>query len=129
MSGLGLGERPRQRGAESISGAVFEPCPYCGGRGKVKSAMTMSVELQRSLHQIMRKYQDTIHEIRVIVHPHVMGRLRTEDEELLVEIERRYAGRLSFRADPTFHHEKFMITDANTGQELNAYVVSSRDVT
>jgi ribonuclease G len=76
------------------------------------------VELQRGLHQLMRKYQDTIHEVKVIVHPHVMQRLRTEDEELLVDIERKYAGRLTFRGDPTFHHEKFMITDANTGQEL-----------
>src|SRR5580698_1206965 len=120
ISQLGLMEMTRQRAAESISGSVYEACPYCHGRGKVKSAMTMSVELQRSLHQIMRKYQDTIHEIRVIVHPHVMQRLRTEDEELLVEIERRYAGRLTFRADPTYHHEKFTITDANTGQELKA---------
>ncbi len=47
-----------------------------------------------------------------------MQRLRTEDEELLVDIERKYAGRLTFRGDPTFHHEKFMVTDANTGQEL-----------
>jgi hypothetical protein len=23
-----------------------------------------------------------------------------------------------FRGDPTFHHEKFLITDANTGAEL-----------
>jgi ribonuclease G len=80
--------------------------------------MTISVELQRALHQLMRKYQDTIHEVKVIVHPHVMQRLRTEDEELLVDIERKYAGRLTFRGDPTFHHEKFMVTDANTGQEL-----------
>ena len=118
ISPLGLMEMTRQRAAESISGAVFEACPYCQGRGKVKSAMTMSVELQRSLHQIMRKHQDTIHEIKVIVHPHVMQRLRTEDEELLVDIERKYAGRLTFRGDPTYHHEQFAITDANTGQEL-----------
>ena len=97
ISPLGLMEMTRQRAAESISGAVFEACPYCGGRGKVKSAMTMSVELQRELHQVMRKYQDTIHEIKIIVHPHVMQRLRTEDEELLVEIERRYAGASHFR--------------------------------
>jgi len=25
-----------------------------------------------------------------------------------------------FRGDPTFHHEKFIITDANTGVELTA---------
>ena len=24
-----------------------------------------------------------------------------------------------FRGDPTFHHEKFTITDANTGAELH----------
>ena len=120
ISPLGLMEMTRQRAQESISGAVFETCPYCHGHGKVKSAMTMSVELQRSLHQLMRKYQDTIHEVKVIVHPHVMQRLRTEDEELLVDIERKYAGRLTFRTDPTFHHEKFTIMDANTGQELKA---------
>src|SRR5262249_44758231 len=118
ISPLGLMEMTRQRAQESISGAVYESCPYCNGRGKVKSSMTMSVELQRALHLVMRKYQDTIHDIKIIVHPHVMQRLRTEDEELLVEIERRYAGRFTFRADPSYHHEKFTITDANTGQEL-----------
>jgi hypothetical protein len=25
-----------------------------------------------------------------------------------------------FRGDPAFHHEKFVITDANTGAELKA---------
>ena len=78
----------------------------------------MSVELQRSLHGIMRKHIDTIHEIRVIVTPDLMARLRTEDEELLVDIERRYGGRLSFKPDPTLHREKFVITDAATEAEL-----------
>ncbi len=118
ISPLGLMEMTRQRAAESISGAVYDSCPYCGGRGKVKSAMTMSVELQRALHLVMRKYQDTVHEVKVVVHPHVLERLRREDEELLVDIERKYAGRLTFRADPTFHHEKFTILDANTNNEL-----------
>ena len=118
ISPLGLMEMTRQRAQESMSGAVFEVCPYCNGRGKVKSAMTMSVELQRALHAVMRKYQDTIHEMKVIVNPHVLQRLRSEDEELLIEIERKYAGRLTFRGDPAYHHEQFMVTDANTGQEL-----------
>jgi ribonuclease G len=118
ISPLGLMEMTRQRAMESISGAVYEACPYCGGRGKVKSSMTMSVELQRALHLVMRTHQDTIHEIKVIVNPHVLQRLRTEDEELLVEIERKYAGRLTFRSDATFHHEKFTITDALSGNEL-----------
>jgi ribonuclease G len=117
ISPLGLMEMTRQRAQESISGAVYESCPYCNGRGKVKSSMTMSVELQRAMHLVLRKHPD-VHELKVTVNPHVLQRLRTEDEELLIEIERKYAGRLTFRSDPTYHHERYTIVDSNTGQEL-----------
>src|SRR5947199_5920161 len=70
ISALGLMEVTRQRAQESISGAVYEACPYCLGRGKVKSSMTMSVELQRALHQVLRRFPD-VHELKVIVNPHV----------------------------------------------------------
>src|SRR5438093_6082638 len=118
ISQLGLMEMTRQRAQESLSAKIYQNCPYCGGRGVVKTSMTTSVELHRTLNTVMRKYQDSIHEIRVILNPDVLKRLKEEDEELLVELERRYAGRLMFRGDPTFHHEKFVITDANTGVEL-----------
>jgi ribonuclease G len=111
-------EMTRQRAQESLSDTIYENCPYCGGRGVVKTTMTTSVELHRTLNTVMRKYQESIHDIRVILNPDVLKRLKEEDEELLVELERRYAGRLMFRGDATFHHEKFVITDANTGVEL-----------
>ena len=118
ISPLGLMEMTRQRAAESLASTQFTVCPHCNGRGVIKSAMTMSVELQRALHAVMRKHQDTVHEVKVIVHPDLLARLRSEDEEHLIDIERRYAGRLSFRSDPTFHQEKFVITNALTGAEL-----------
>jgi ribonuclease G len=118
ISQLGLMEMTRQRAQESLSDTIYENCPYCAGRGVVKTSMTTSVELHRTLNTLMRKYQDSVHEIRVILNPDVLKRLKEEDEELLVELERRYAGRLMFRGDPTFHHEKFIVTDANTGAEL-----------
>ena len=118
ISQLGLMEMTRQRANESLASAVFIPCPHCSGKGVIKSPMTMSVELQRALHSVMRKHQELIHEVRVTVHPDLLNRLRTDDEEHLIDIERRYAGRLIFRADPTFHQEKFVIADAKTGEEL-----------
>jgi ribonuclease G len=120
ISQLGLMEMTRQRAQESLSDTIYENCPYCGGRGVVKTTMSTSVELHRTLNTVMRRYQDSIHDIRVILNPDVLKRLKEEDEELLVELERRYAGRLMFRGDPAFHHEKFVITDANTGAELKA---------
>ena len=118
ISQLGLMEMTRQRANESLASAVFIPCPHCSGKGVIKSPMTMSVELQRALHSVMRKHQEIVHEVRVTVHPDLLNRLRTDDEEHLIDIERRYAGRLIFRADPTFHQEKFVIADAKTGEEL-----------
>ena len=85
----------------------------------MKSPMTMSVEIQRALHAVMRQNPE-VHEVRVIVNPEVLTRLKTEDEELLVEIERKYSGRLTFRTDPTYHHEKFLILDGANNQELRA---------
>ena len=118
LSSLGLMEMTRQRAQESLSSSVYVACPYCSGRGKVKSSMSMSVELQRALNAIMRKHRETYPELRVTVHPEVLQRLRTEDEELLVELERKHEGRLTFRSDVTFHHEKFIVCDAVSGTEL-----------
>src|SRR4051812_35795044 len=118
LSQLGLMEMTRQRAQESLSDSIYENCPYCQGRGLVKTSMTTSVELHRTLNTVMRKNQENVHEFRVILNPDVLKRLKEEDEEFLVELERRYAGRLAFRGDPGYHHEKFVITDAKTGVEL-----------
>src|SRR6266403_2129612 len=120
ISELGLMEMTRQRAQESLSDSIFENCPYCQGRGVVKTSMTTSVELHRTLNTVMRKYQEEVHEFRVILNPDVLKRLKEEDEDLLIELERRYASKLMFRGDPTFHHEKFVITDASNGAELKA---------
>src|SRR5438046_3586508 len=44
ISQLGLMEMTRQRHSETVRSAVYDDCPNCKGRGKVKSAITMSVE-------------------------------------------------------------------------------------
>ena len=80
----------------------------------------MEMTRQRALNAIMRKHRESVHELKITVHPEVLQRLRTEDEELLVEMERRYEGRLIFRSDGAFHHEKFHVCDAVTGTELKA---------
>ena len=56
ISQLGLMEMTRQRHSESVRSAVYDNCPYCKGRGKVKSAITMSVEIQRKLNEILKTF-------------------------------------------------------------------------
>ena len=120
ISQLGLMEMTRQRHSESVRAAVYDDCPYCKGRGKVKSALTMSVEIQRKLSEILKKRprDDSDFQLRIVVNPSVLERLRTEDEQLLIELEKRYFGKLSFRSEPLFHAEQFKIYNATTNEEL-----------
>jgi ribonuclease G len=120
ISQLGLMEMTRQRHTESVRSAVYDDCSYCKGRGKVKSSLTMSVEIQRKLGEILkqRKRDESDYQLRIVVNPTVLERLRTEDEKLIIEMEKRYFGKLSFRADPAFHAEQFKIVNVATNEEL-----------
>ena len=122
ISTLGIMQMTRQRHSESHSSGIYTDCPYCHGRGTVKSARTMSVEVQRRLISVIRHIrvrdgQDKEIKLRVLLHPTNLERLRNEDEDLLLEIERSYGALLSFRADPIYHVENFKIVDIETGAE------------
>jgi len=120
ISQLGLMEMTRQRHSESVRSAVYDDCPYCKGRGKVKSVVTMSVEIQRKLQEILKKRtrDESDFQLRIVVHPTVLDRLRTEDEKHLIEMEKRYFGKLSFRADTGMHAEQFKIVNVENNEEL-----------
>ena len=121
ISSLGIMQMTRQRQQESLSANIYTGCPYCRGRGIVKSATTMSVELQRKLSSVARRLQSRKdgkeYALRIHVHPSILERLRSEDSELLVRVEKTFGVKLAFRADPNYHVENFKIINANTNEE------------
>jgi ribonuclease G len=121
ISQLGIMQMTRQRQQESLSANIYTSCPYCHGRGIVKSATTMSVELQRRLSSVCRRLQSRKdgkeYSLRVHVHPSILERLRAEDADLLVRMEKTYSVKLAFRADPNYHVENFKIINALTNEE------------
>lgn len=120
ISQLGLMEMTRQRHTESVRETTYDDCANCKGRGKVKSAETMSVEIQRKLSEILKKRHrdESDFQLRIVVNPRVLERLRTEDEKILIEMEKRYFGKLSFKPEPGFHAEQYKIVNAMTNEEL-----------
>ncbi|MCE0483806.1 MAG: Rne/Rng family ribonuclease [Methylacidiphilales bacterium] len=117
ISALGLMEMTRQRVQESISRAVYMECPSCKGKGIIKSPETMSVEIQRALTRVMRLHP-SVREVRVLLNAEVLDRLKKEDEEILIDLERKFQGRLSFRVNAKFHFEEFKLVNALTDEEL-----------
>jgi ribonuclease G len=121
ISTLGILQMTRQRQQESLSSNLYTDCPYCRGRGIVKSATTVSVELQRKLSSVVRRLQlrkdGKEYSLRVLVHTSILERLRSEDAELLVRMEKLFGVKLAFRADLNYHVENFKIINAITGEE------------
>ena len=121
ISQLGIMQMTRQRQQESLSSNLYTPCPYCRGRGIVKSTTTMSVELQRRLSSVARRLQlrkdGKEYSLRVLVHPGILERLRSEDADLLVRMEKTFGVKLAFRADANYHVENFKIINSITGEE------------
>jgi ribonuclease G len=118
ISHLGLLEMTRQRVDEGVLSSMFVDCPYCKGRGSVKSPLSMSVEIQRQIVAQMRRFKDDgqNRKLQIVVHPTVLERLRKEDEAILVNLESKFTGYLSFRADPVRHVEDFDIRNAESGE-------------
>lgn len=121
ISTLGIMQMTRQRQQESLSSNLYTDCPYCRGRGIVKSATTMSVELQRKLSSVVRRLttrnDGKEYSLRVLVHPSILERLRSEDADLLVRMEKLFGVKLAFRADLAYHVENYKIINATTGEE------------
>lgn len=126
ISDLGLMEMTRQRQSESVRETAYSNCDHCSGRGKLKSALTMSVDIQRKLGEIIKKRdkferrreEESDFNIRVNVHPSVLDRLRNEDEDIFIDMEKRYLVKISFRAEDGMHQEEFEVYDADSNESL-----------
>ena len=119
ISDLGLMEMTRQRLEESLLSQMHQDCPCCHGLGKVRSPLQLSIDIQRQLRAICRRNTSDRNEVDLVVqlHPSVLNRIRTEDEEHITAIQKGYAGKLSFKSDPLRQFEAFAIVDA-TGKTL-----------
>ena len=124
ISQLGIMQMTRQRHEESNASTIYQECPYCHGRGIVKSPRTMSVEIQRRLFSVLShlrssgKTANKKAQVRVLLHPSALERLKSEDESLLLDMERTFNVELSFRSDANYHVENFRVIDVETEHEL-----------
>lgn len=115
ISRFGLMEMTRRREQESILNAVYDSCPYCHGRGKIRSVFSMSIEIHRRLLLLLQKHQSSDGvSLRVLMHPAVLARMKKEDTVIIDELEKKYHCSLSFRPDENLHLEEFRIVDPIT---------------
>jgi len=107
ISELGLVEMTRKRTRESLGRMLTEGCPYCEGKGYIKSKTTVCAEILRQLRRDGNSFAED--GILVTCNPEVADLLVTVEQQYLEYMEKRLQKKIVVQSKKRFHLEKFEI--------------------
>ncbi len=100
LSDFGLIEITRQRSRGNLEKTLTRPCPCCGGSGRVKTDLTVALDLWRELVKPPCLYVAG-ETVRVRVSPSLARLLREEEPTLLSDVQSRLEVKLELLSDET----------------------------
>jgi ribonuclease G len=109
ISSIGLVEMTRQRARRSVEGKSYQKCPYCNGRGTIKSAATVAAALTRQLARVLSQTRAV--EVFVSLHPSVASYVHTPEKNMIRPLEKRFRKRIRVIEDPNQHMEEVRIDE------------------
>jgi ribonuclease G len=107
ISELGLIQMTRKRVRESLGRTLCETCPYCEGKGFVKSPRTLCYEIFRKVTRLAKHGSDRI---IVTAHPSVAELLSDEERAGIEDIENKYSVKVTIRESRNLHQENYEVT-------------------
>jgi len=109
ISQFGIVEMTRQRMRKSLESTSHIECPYCEGKGIIKSAKTTAIETARKIEKALSAMSGRIKSITVVTHPDINVTLMSNQAKMLSEIQRKYRCRIELREDLHLHREDVVI--------------------
>ncbi|MGA1845576.1 Rne/Rng family ribonuclease [Deferribacter abyssi] len=107
ISPLGLFEITRKRVKESLTKALSENCPYCDGKGFIKSKVTVCYDILREIRRIAPYYEKK--KIFIEAHSDVVDILLNNEKDSIDEIELMFNIAIEVKANNTFHLEHYEV--------------------
>jgi ribonuclease G len=109
ISEFGLVEITRKRSRSNLERLLTQPCPYCQGRGRIKSVATICLNLRKELLHLRGRTGNS--ELLLRVHPEISRALQQEERAILDELERTLGVHILLQSDPELHHERFDVVE------------------
>jgi ribonuclease G len=109
ISEFGLVEVTRKRSRANLERLLTQPCPYCSGRGRIKSIATICLNLRKELLHLRGRMGQS--EILLRVNPEISRALQQEERAILTEVERSLGVHILLQSDPEMHHERFDVVE------------------
>ena len=111
ISQFGVVEMTRQRMHKSLESTSYVDCPYCGGKGKIKSVETIAIEIARDLDKTLARSEKKRKHISVITHPDIHTALVSDQARMLGDIQRKYRCKIDLKEDRSMHIEDVIINE------------------
>lgn len=108
MSELGLIEMTRKRTKEDISLFLTESCPYCEGKGRLKSPTTICYNIFRDLER--ESVSGDEGKVYLLVSPEIEKVLKEEERYSIMELEKKINRRIIIVGKNDFHLEQYEIS-------------------
>ena len=105
ISELGLVEMTRKRTHESLLKRMCEPCANCAGRGFIKTAESVCLEIFRDIQRTARDLKDR--RCLVMAAQPVVDRLLDEDAVCMAELAKALNASISFQVEASYTQEQF----------------------
>ncbi|MEE8423294.1 MAG: Rne/Rng family ribonuclease, partial [Thermodesulfobacteriota bacterium] len=91
----------------SLRDFLCEACPYCEGKGVIKSKETIILEIYKELLKEVPKRRWG--KVVVYVHPDIAELLYDDEREIIEDIEQRFKKKVVVKAMSMLHHEQFKL--------------------
>lgn len=105
---LGLVEMTRKRTRESLSHALCEPCPVCGGRGEIKTARTVCYNIMREIVRECRQYQEA-KSFKILAAQTVIDMFLEEESPALDLLQDFIQKPVTLEVEPAYTQEQYDI--------------------
>ncbi|HHX77974.1 MAG TPA: Rne/Rng family ribonuclease [Firmicutes bacterium] len=116
LTSLGMVEMTRKKVRQGIDNFLQQPCPYCGGKGKILSAEVVSSKIEKEIRRILDG--EKAEAILVEVNQSVASLLIGCNGLHLKRMEEDLGKHIFIRGSDTLHIEKFNILKTGTFAEI-----------
>jgi ribonuclease G len=107
ISKFGVVEMTRERIHRTVQMISYQPCPYCQGRGKVKSPITMAIYALKELKSFLKG--KNMREVSLTLAPQVAEEI-VKDKEGVKSAERKLRVKINLISDPSLNIEEVKIS-------------------
>jgi len=107
ISPIGVVEMTRQRMRKSLESATYKKCPYCLGRGLVKSDTTVTMQILRKIERA--SHTSKRHVLNVKINPQIHKYIKENERNLVIPLQKRCRKRVIFLGDASLGLEDTII--------------------